>query len=513
MLVEPALTEIENQKLIRKAELDVDTETTLSGNAYVKKDVEIVNTSIYSNGLYEIKTVASEQSYNTNISLINNTPETKRVSLTYQLYYFIRNGMTEFTDGVEGVGGNRAEEYVQSNTWTKEEAFAENLSYGYAIANTNNTMLTSSIVTSVTVGPYSSVKLVDNYKISSDFQGVLSTVSGNITTAYDVWTYLVVNVAQDAGNKDLISTVSSPSTSSLAIETTVEGSNVSLSVKNNTSSIVTGFTISDFVIAELTQVIDNDDDYYSALTYRPSDWIASYWKYYKKVKISDGADLGSTHDDVYEYVQLTYDELAEQSQTNPDYFPSTPTYYEKIKEYYKSESDIITLTVDNTKFTKNGNTITNKSTLKLLPGESIVFATARTTQTNQVNVKGFVSASLTQANSMMIVNNGTEDAYLINNTTKDYYVRFTGSVDSSATNFVVGNYTNGGSTQTHTYYIGIVRAGQIIKVPMTSAGELNSVDMVEVSNEFNAGALTTAKWSPEIIQLLTKYFALVKTAA
>ncbi len=476
-----------DQNKIRKSELSVDTVNEITGSTYSKKDVEIINTSLYSQGLYETRT-SNAQSFNTNVSLINNTAETKTVALTYQLYYHLSNGSTGFID----TNGNRAEEYVNNGTWTDETAFTNNLCYGYDVAATSN-RLTSAVKNTVVVGPYASVKLIDNYRVSADLRSDIESKSGNTTTHYDVWTYVDVAVAKSEG-KDLIQNTPVPTTANLEIQTEVSGNTVTLSVKNNTTETLSGITISSFSIAEMTSVDPNLAENYTALTDRPSDWVASYWKYYKI-------------DENGKFVQLTSDPLAEQGENA---FPTVPTYYEKRQEAYSTETSVITLTPA-LHFSKTGTTITADNTITLKHGESIVFATAKTTQTSHVVVNGNASASsVVTPSSLMIINSGKTSAYLINHTSNSYFVRFSGTISSDA-KFEVGNVTVGDTQYTHNYYIGVVRPGQIIPVSMLAKGDLTASDMVLVGDYFDADALTGANWSPEIIEILSKYFALIKT--
>jgi len=480
---------------IRKATLAVGA-TTPTGDEYVSKSVDVVNTSIFSNGLYETSSalVTSEQTFNTNVCLINNTSNALSVTLTYQLYYYIRNGATNFKGAADIFLGLRGEEIASQ--YSIVDAFGSNVSYGYSETTSR---LSSSVKTTVTIAPYSTIKLLDYYKVSASLQTDIDIVDGNVITNYDVWTYLDVKVAQQAG-VDKIETATNPSTDNLAIETTSNGTNVSLSVKNNTPYAVTGITISSFSIEEMISVggddVATDSSHYDALTQKPSDWNASFWKYYK---IVDG-----------KYVQLTYDPLA--SNADPNYFPYSPTnpalnYYEKDQQYYSSNTDVILFVVNDNIFTKSGSTITNKSDITLQPGESVVFGTATTSQTNHINVKGVATATtIEQPSSVAIVNNGTADAYIVNNTSNSYYLRMAASEGVSQDNFELGSSIINEVSSTHYYYIGIVRPGQIIKVSMTTNATITSDDLVVASNEFDIEALEEKDWSEQIINLLTSYF-------
>ena len=494
----------DSNNFILKDELSVDASSELVGN-YTSKLVSVVNTSLYSNGLYDMKlnqTSAVQQTFNTSISLINNTNKTQTVELNYSLYYYLSNGNTNFYDGDENTplaNRNRAEAHVYGDatddeTWTNEDAFESGLAYGYAISANNR--LTSNFDSTIVIAPYSSVSLVDEYSVAADLQKVdLYTQSeSGVATYSDVWTYLDVQIAKDGDQKEKIISTENPSTANLAIETTTKGSTVSLSVKNNTNSTITDVEISSFSISEMTKLTDSS---YRGLEYKPADWIASYWKYYK---IVDG-----------KFVQLTTDPIG----SSP--FPQDITYYEKIQSY---TTESLTFTVDDTKFEQNSSTITLKSgvDLTLQPGESVVFATATTSQSNQVIVKGYATSdSVEKPNSMMLINNGTEDAYLINNTTNSYFLRFTGTLKNADINndeiddFKVDTITSGESSYNLNHYLGIVRPGQIIKVPMSVGGSLSASDVLAIGDAYDSSVLINASWDEDFISLMDKYFALVKT--
>ena len=182
------------------------------------------------------------------------------------------------------------------------------------------------------------------------------------------------------------------------------------------------------------------------------------------------------------------------------------TYYEKLQSYSDSS---LNLQISD-KFEKNSSTISSKTEANIIlqPGESIVFATATTTQSNQVVVKGYATSnSVASTNSVLLINNGKEDAYVVNNTTDSYFLRIGGTIDSSVKNFSVG------STDELNYYLGILRPGQIIKVPMTEQGSLSSGDVLVVGETYNSQNLITAGWDSGFIAKMNKYFALDKNAS
>ena len=475
-----------NSNFIKRAELSVDQSSNLTGN-YSSKPVSIVNSSIYSNGLYEMKLTkedAVQQTFTTSISLINNTGFTQSVQLNYDLYYHISNGNENLYDGTEEdniADRNRAEKYVYDGTWTEEYALKNSgITYGYS--KKSSRLITSPNAT-IIVAPYSCVSLVEQYSVSSDLQADLETKSGNINTYSDVWTFLDVSVKQSDGN-DLISKVEDPSIVNLALETTTNNSTVSISVKNNSTSTISGIKISSFSVYELSKVTN---DSYRVLTNKPSDWKASYWKYYSKDP-STG-----------EFVQLKADTLGDAA------LPAN-TYYEKSQSY---KTDSISLTLKD-EFEQNATTITNKSDVDVVlkPGESIVVATVTTSQTHHVAVKGLAeSTTVSKPEKPMIVNNGSSDAYIINNSENSYYLRFSGIL-TDETKFKVESITDDQGSNNMNYYVGIFRPGQIIKVSMTKAGDLLESDIIEVGAVFDEDDLSG--WNSEYITLMSKYFALIK---
>ena len=111
---------------------------------------------------------------------------------------------------------------------------------------------------------------------------------------------------------------------------------------------------------------------------------------------------------------------------------------------------------------------------------------------------GFVS-------SYIVRNSGNklrkENAFLVNNTNDSYYVKFAGTLLGNQENMyaVPGDYN---------YFIGIVRPGQIISIPMSSGGTLISVK-VEDSGIFDVS--TISRWHTNAKAQMQRFFALDKT--
>lgn len=157
-------------------------------------------------------------------------------------------------------------------------------------------------------------------------------------------------------------------------------------------------------------------------------------------------------------------------------------------------------------FANSGNTFTNTSYV-LAPGERVKVATFTVTSTKECNFSNIcfsgttVSGSSKAAdNSVNFVNEGTSQAYIINNSTSSYYVRFTGSLISTDSRFaVIGVYT---------YYIGLIRPGQILAIPMSDT-ESAAMSVIEESDGIYTSS-TLNSWeadeSGQLHQLFEAYF-------
>lgn len=415
-----------------------------------QKSVSVVNTSNYTNGLYDVSN-RDEQTFNTNISLINNTAQAKVVTLSYNLYYHISNGSIYFTDDTTGERGN---------------SFAGNLYY--SITDDINEYLTSTLETSVTIAPYSSVNVVESYKVSALLRNnedtaaddSLREIYDDTTTAkfieeYDVWVYLVPSVTSVA-NASYTST--STGKTNLSIESTFNGTTLTLSLKNNTNYTVNAVNIKNLKVMKLTEVNS------SVLTDQPADWEASFWKYY----------------DQNNEPLLAYKNF------------ESSKYYLKTKSYTSAS-----VTQDSTFASLN-----STSKLGLQPGESIVIGTAsvsavENSQTVQKNflVYGFAeiqNKNVVNADSLMLINDGKKDACLVNYSTSSYYVSFGGTYTGADVEYIE-------EFDGVNYYIGIVRPGQIISV---SGAE--DLDSIPAGTSYSAA--TISSWHSSAVALMTSLF-------
>lgn len=460
-------------ELIKCDSIGVDEINEITGAQYSQPNIDVVNTSIFNSGLYSVLPSAEAQNFNTSISLINNTETTKKVVVASVLNYYLSNGNTTFSDKLgESLTNKRAEEYLKEGHFvTEKNAFDSALTYGYSIA-ADNGILTSTILQEITILPYSSATLVEHYSVSEALQDdTITKVLASTTTYNDVWLSFDVSINQNTG----VANIENETTASLNVEKSLDENGAILSVKNNSNKKITGVTIFNLSVRELTVAT------YTALSSKPIDWEASYWKYYKK----DG--------DVYKQIEGA-DPLAEEAE---GYMPAQ-TYYAK-SQYYTSNDMTISLLND---FEESSDDIINDS-VELLPGESIAFASVSTTKTGHFEVVGSaVADEISALDTLVLINSGKSEAFLMNYSDSSYYFRFTGEISGLQTKFEsIGEYN---------YYLGIVRPGQIIKVSMSEEGELDS-NLIVASELYSASILTSAGWDSTVVNKLTKYFALIKS--
>ncbi len=476
---------------IQKKELQVNTSLTGNGT-YVQKDVKVVNTSLYSAGLYTIKPTKAAQGFKTSISLINNTQYIQTVTVQYSFKYYISNGYTSLKGKLmSSETEKRADEYVSDGQLTQEKAFSDSsLYYSYSKNYSGFEILSEAVATkSYVVGAYSSVNIVDSYNVSAELQDEITLTdenNSNIKYYHDVWTYFDIEANSTKVNPDT-NPENNPSSLNLQIESNLNSSNeVVFSVKNNSNKMVEGVSINKFSVNAL------EVETYKSLSTKPNDWGTYFWKYYKK----DGDD----------YVSLQSDPFgAGGSGVN------ITNYYEKVQSF-KSISSITLLNSFST-----SNNITSNSTIKLMPGERVEFA-----KVSGTNLTGYYlnftfdgissSSNVTTPNSAMLINDGKENAYIFNNSSDtSYYIYFTGTlkstVDKIETETVTTVVDDVEIDVDYNYYIGILRPGQVISVPMTSEGELKTII---ISGEFDKTDLTGNGWSSTMAGKMESLFNINK---
>ncbi len=434
--------------------VEPNPEQGTAGTQISSSDIQVVNTSLFNPGLYNANPAGADgQSFDTSISVANTTTSTKTIEVTGTLWYHISNGKTSLY--VSESDKRRIEEYTKNEddtVMTDIDRFKSGLYFAHSFQTS------STITKKITLAPLTSVNVWESFVAPAGLQTTVATTFG---TNYDVWVFLQVSVSN--ASSDLPN-------ESLQIETTQSLSTVDLFVKNNTNKIVTGVTISDFSIKELSEVTY---PLVTALTSQPpADWKASFWKYYLDAQGNQQLNAAPT------YVQNTY---------------------------YLRTQGYSTITVESTHL-KNSfgfETVGGKqcitSRVELQPGESVKFASFTTSQTHKVHVTGSVVANSLQApTKVMLIDSGTQNAFLHNTTANSYFVRFGGTYAGTSPNIKTYTYNSGNGSETFNYFIGVLRPGQILDVPMSLAGAINQI---EATSTFDSSKLTG--WAPDAILALT----------
>ena len=433
-----------------------------STDEYKEEAVSIINTSSYINGLYNTLPGGGQQSYNTNLSLINNTNQAQTVELNLDLWYHISNAKTKLYDS----SNKRASELIGSvftKPFNRNETVSE-LYYSYA-AETNHLTETTDSFT-VKLEPYASVGLLTSYSVHQDLGVDIKNTFDDPGTEdtveyYDVWTYLVPSFG----------TVETSASSMLELQTTQTATSTVISVKNNSNSKVTGITLSKFSIRALGAVSFAPENGANA----PYDWDASYWKYYS-----------AANDDAQLKTKQTY--------VSGKFFKRTQIY-----------GNALTVAAANFlngaefKTGESGDIVYSDS---LLPGESVEILTFTTT--SQVVVAGNVLAdSISAPTDIEIVNNGTEDACIINYSSNSYYLKLNGTVTGS-------KFEKFDDDSTNSYYIGIVRPGQMIEVSLADEITISAADKIIVSDAYAETVFPENSWSAKAKAAMTSYFNMNK---
>lgn len=305
------------------------------------------------------------------------------------------------------------------------------------------------------ISAYSSVQILSNFQAS-----LL-----NLLTNYDAWLEIkIVSIDYD--------TVTS-TTNALSVLTTAEesGNNTvfTFTVKNNSSDLISNIT-ADLLVEQLAPE-------YTLQESRPSAWIASYWKYYY---LSSG-----------EYRQVLDSDYWVAGQS-----PTTNIY---SLRYNNTNISISNATLYNG-FTLASGTQYTSSDLVLAPNETakILSFTFSGKTDNELIFTTSASGASTSANrAVSIVNEGTEYTYIINNSTSAYYIRFTGSIQTTAPNIV----TLGG----YNYYIGALQPGHMISVSMSASTNI-SLSTIIASDSYSRNAISS-QWGEEIADIFDLYYS------
>lgn len=497
----------------------ITSNTSSKTNKYTQETISVINTTKYNNGLYN--SLAAEQTFNGNISLINNSDTTQSVSITYDLKYHISNGNKNLYDPND-TNKKRAIDMIDRDTndaysYTYQTAFSslstysavntiyysytgssvDNLSFvdGESVVDANKNLK----VFTITIAPYSSVNLMSSYAVGGGLSSTLlslfdtTTINTNLLTDeekskaeasvlednrndyYDVWTYIEPTIkASD--------TSTAPN---LTFETKSTASGTTVSVKNNTNYTITGINIEDFALKVYNEQKSG------TITSQPHDWEASYWKYYPTGSTSS-LTKAETFDSTNGYYTITkaYTNFTFVHGTSANYTLGTGFDFGTVEA--SGEKDV---------------TVLYDTDRVLLPGESVDLITLNTTgTTGKFITTGTISTSSVSTESgITIINNGTDYAYIVNYSSNAYYLKISG--EHSGTSF---EYYNSDGTDDYTYYIGIVRPGQIIDLTMADAGTITTIKVDYSVNNGEFVKTQLSGWSSSAVADMEEYFNINK---
>ena len=218
---------------------------------------------------------------------------------------------------------------------------------------------------------------------------------------------------------------------------------------------------------------------FASTSAQPDDWVSSYWRYYYY-------DTGSGT-----YVQNTNRTWNDEQQ----YYTMTQSR-ELISLTNATLYNGFTLSTTGTPTSGSGYQF-RATNITIQPNETVRVASVTITTNGYLtfNSTATGSSSATSTN-LDIVDEGTSGAYIINNSTSSYYVRFTGNMETgSIPNIVTVNGYN--------YYIGIVRPGQVVKIPMATS---SSVSIETIADTGTYTTSTLSAWDTQIQEIFDTYF-------
>lgn len=478
---------------------------------YTKEDITINNTSKFNNGLYQYS--KGLQTFSTSVSVTNNLSTRLYATVSYQLVYYYSNGKNDLKltyvsctaqdagalqvvaddatisgaqihiSNVTGVDNVTIGSYVKLVVSTNETQWRR-------VVHTNptktggGTYLTidsgASVVNQIILEPHTTSSIAVSYNVSADLIQHIYANNNNVNA--DVWVELVPNVTTNTSG-------SAKSNLQFEYEVKVVDSNteLTLAVKNLSNTTVSGLTATIASFARLTEEFTYNSS-------KPTNFNTYFWQYY----YINGSNF------------VAYNTKE----------PAGATYYYL---YNRTYSYVTHKSVDVATYgsTLTGSTITNTSTLQ--PNERIDIAkyvfNGASKITNSVGenstyisdsfiINGVLTAtSSTTPNSIDVINKGTKDTFIKNNSINSYFVRFSGTYTGSNTSVQsVGGYN---------YYIGLVRPGQVLAIPVS--GNV-TVEFKISDNTYTATTLTNMsatgeRWSSaptaDVLLLYNTYFGLV----
>lgn len=475
-----------NDDLIKYSALKTNETIQVDKDDYTSDLISVVNTTKYAKGLYDSfnNNEPEQKTFDGNITLINNTAVTQSVTVSFVLHYHISNAQTtlyrtsdrkravdlinreELFSAQDAFGASEeSEDEGEVETQSEDiEQTIDTLYYSYrstseALTSLNNGKTDTTAIT-IIIAPYSSVNVISNYSVGVGLSNELLTTFNDLRTPardeyYDAWTYLVPSLGVPVEHSTDSSSDTTSVKTTLMLETTQTDVQTIIRLKNNTNQAVTGIEISNLSVMEYKKTEGKVEPN------EPLDWDASFWK---------------------------YRDISGNAPANKEAF--IPSTYKLVTESYIGTSETIYFPYD---FEPEGNKIVDKKTVKsvLLPGESIDIATIATRESLAVSAT-VTATNVSTPNEIKIINDGTDNAHLINYTNNSYYIRFSVVV----TGVHVETYNN------KSYYIGVLRPGQILNISMSSNATVEAIDL----QGRNYSSEIIKDWDSAAINRFTDYF-------
>jgi len=230
---------------------------------YEKSDYTVHNNTVYNNALFFMPNSLAEeeetQYYACDVTITNNTNETKEYSVSWAVNCYISNGST--AEPVEN-------STLTSATWHRE-----------VIKNIQNFISVSEISESFVVNAKSSARLLNYYQILSGIRDyfVNNANLGIVEFTHDIWIEVVPTISEVE--------ITNESNYKLSFETTLDRQEgvVEIFLKNNTDKTL---KVENIETTGSLQNPQNKTCYVKIDTYTYADsienWGNTYWQYYKK---------------------------------------------------------------------------------------------------------------------------------------------------------------------------------------------------------------------------------------
>ncbi len=416
----------------------ISTGTANSNTAYTNT-ISVVNTSTYSNILTDIVNSESSQDFETNVTFINNTASPYTLSsIELGLNYRVSNGLNGFDYDTNASTVTRPEETSESANDLFNDANGRGANY--TITGDASSYLVSAGVKKLTnttyvLAPYSSVTVISSFRVGAGIvKEITKGLVGDNNTTKEYDLWLEVNPSVTAS-------VTSNVSADISVEAMQSGSKVVFYAKNNTN---TTLSIGSMIVNAYSYSYSFD-----TVNDKPSDWDYAYWKYFETANINNPV-------------------------TNPNKTWNQTTVY----SLSKSTSTLL-----------NNVTISNKT---LQPNEMIKIAEANGSISRGISIQLVsVTGSSSAPSIPMLINAGTANAKIVNfDSTNSYYVRFSGEYAGTDTNNI--QTSNG-----YNYYIGVLRPGQILSVPMS--GNTGAIDVEQYYSDVEY-TTSISSWNHSLYQ-------------